>query len=95
MIPVADATGRDLSPSGLIGLMGPIERLGLTRGGTLGIPVAAQPEALSHSISAWALWMDSKFSEEHRNQMMRGSPRRLAAKSRTESSTNFGLFHAC
>ena len=31
MIPVADATGSDLSPSGLAGFIGPIKHLGPTR----------------------------------------------------------------
>ena len=96
MIPVADATGRDLSPSGLAGFAGLIEHTSPTNRGTLGIPITAQPKALLNSISACALWlwMDSKFSDEHRNQTMRGSFLRVFARSRTESSTNLGLSQA-
>ena len=98
MIPVADATGRDLSPSGLAGFAGLIEHTSPTHRGTLGIPITAQPKALSNSISACALWlwMDSKFSDEHRNhQTIRGSFFRVFVRSRTESSTNLGLSQAC
>jgi len=56
MIPVADATSRDLSPSGLAGFAGLIEHTSPTNRGTLGIPITAQPKALSNSISACALW---------------------------------------
>ena len=69
-----------------------------THRGTLGIPITAQPKALSNSISACALWlwMDSKFSDEHRNhQTIRGSFFRVFVRSRTESSTNLGLSQAC
>ena len=61
MIPVADATGRDLSTSGLAGFAGLIEHTSPTHRGTLGIPITAQPKALSNSISACVLWFDILF----------------------------------